>query len=60
MVGDAEPPFVAPTASRSTTVGVHVYLDDVDTALTRAEQAGAIILQRPPSEAAPLTAEVGG
>jgi PhnB protein len=45
MVGDAEPPFAAPTASGSTTVGLHVYLDDVDTALTRAEQAGAIILQ---------------
>jgi PhnB protein len=45
MVGDAEPPFVAPTASGSTTVGLHVYLDDVDTALARAEQAGAIILQ---------------
>lgn len=45
MLGDALPPFVAPTASQSTTVGLHVYLDDVDTALTRAEQAGAIILQ---------------
>jgi PhnB protein len=32
MVGDAEPPFAAPTASGSTTVGLHVYLDDVDTA----------------------------
>jgi PhnB protein len=45
MVGDAEPPFAAPTASGSTTVGLHVYLDDVNTALARAEQAGATILQ---------------
>jgi len=45
MVGDAEPPFAVPTASGSTTVGLHVYLDDVDTALARAEQAGATILQ---------------
>jgi PhnB protein len=45
MVGDAEPPFAAPTASGSTTVGLHVYVEDVDTALVRAEQAGAIILQ---------------
>jgi PhnB protein len=45
MVGDAEPPFTAPTASGSTTVGLHIYLDDVDTALARAEQAGATILQ---------------
>lgn len=45
MVGDAEPPFAAPTASGSTTVGLHVYLDDVDTALARAEQTGATILQ---------------
>jgi PhnB protein len=45
MVGDAERPFVAPTASGFTTVGLHVYLDDVDTALARAEQVGAIILQ---------------
>src|ERR687886_707862 len=45
MVGDAQPPFVAPTAFGSTTVGLHVYLDDVDTALAHAEQAGAIILQ---------------
>jgi PhnB protein len=45
MVGDAEPPFVAPIASGSTTVGLHVYLNDVDTALARAEQAGATILQ---------------
>jgi hypothetical protein len=45
MVGDAEPPFAAPTESGSTTVGLHVYLDDVDMALARAEQAGATILQ---------------
>lgn len=45
MVGDAESPFVAPTASGSTTVGLHVYLDDVDTVLAHAEQAGAVILQ---------------
>lgn len=45
MVGDAQAPFVAPTASGSTTVGLHVYLDDVDTALAHAEQAGATILQ---------------
>ena len=45
MVGDAAPPFAAPAASASTTVGLHVYLDDVDSALTHAEQAGATILQ---------------
>lgn len=45
MVGDADPPFTAPGASGSTTVGLHVYLDDVDAALAQAEQAGATILQ---------------
>lgn len=45
MIGDADPPFVAPTTSGSTTVGLHVYLDNVDTGLRKAEQAGGEILQ---------------
>lgn len=45
MVGDADPPFVAPATSGSTAVGLHVYVDDVDAALTQAERAGGTILQ---------------
>jgi len=45
MVGDADPPFVAPATSGSTAVGLHVYVTDVDTALRQAEEAGGTILQ---------------
>lgn len=45
MVGDADPPFVAPATSGSTAVGLHVYVADVDTALKQAERAGGTILQ---------------
>jgi PhnB protein len=45
MVGDADPPFGAPSGSSATTVGLHVYVEDVDGRVARAVEAGANLLQ---------------
>ena len=45
MVGDTDGPFVAP--GDGTTVGVHLYVDDVDAFGEQAVQAGAELLQPP-------------
>lgn len=46
MLGDAEGPlFSAPTALGGTTVGLHVFVDDVDALAERAVAAGAELLQ---------------
>lgn len=45
MIGDAEPPFAAP--SEGPTVGLHVYVDDVDPIAERAAAAGYEVLQPP-------------
>jgi PhnB protein len=48
MLGDAEGPlFSAPTAVGGTTVGLHVFVDDVDALAQRAVAAGAELLQPP-------------
>ncbi|MFF4692454.1 VOC family protein [Streptomyces sp. NPDC001307] len=48
MLGDAEGPlFRAPTAIGGTTVGLHVFVDDVDALARRAAAAGAEVLQPP-------------
>ncbi|MGP9017058.1 VOC family protein [Streptomyces sp. BR1] len=48
MLGDAEGPvFRAPTAVGSTTVGLHVFVEDVDGLVERAVAAGAELLQPP-------------
>ncbi|MER6302330.1 VOC family protein [Kitasatospora sp. NPDC001539] len=48
MLGDAEGPhFSAPTAVGGTTVGLHVFVDDVDALVRRATTAGAELLQPP-------------
>ncbi|MCA6094720.1 VOC family protein [Streptomyces sp. SCA3-4] len=48
MLGDAEGPhFGAPTAIGGTTVGLHVYVDDVDALVRQAVAAGADLLQPP-------------
>lgn len=48
MLGDAEGPlFSAPTAVGTTTVGLHVFVDDVDALAQRATAAGAELLQPP-------------
>ncbi|MFI2763512.1 VOC family protein [Streptomyces echinatus] len=48
MLGDAEGPlFGAPTALGGTTVGLHVFVDDVDALVRRATAAGAELLQPP-------------
>ncbi|GHC61845.1 VOC family protein [Streptomyces cinnamoneus] len=48
MLGDAEGPvFGAPTAIGGTTVGLHVYVDDVDALVRQAVVAGAELLQPP-------------
>ncbi|MFD7204825.1 VOC family protein [Streptomyces sp. NPDC059893] len=48
MLGDAEGPlFRAPTAAGGTTVGLHVFVDDVDALARRAVAAGAELLQSP-------------
>ncbi|RFC77931.1 VOC family protein [Streptomyces sp. AcE210] len=48
MLGDAEGPvFSAPTAIGGTTVGLHVFVDDVDALTDRAVAAGAELLQPP-------------
>ncbi len=47
MVGDAEEPFSAPGEAGGSTVGLHVYVDDVDALYDRAAGAGAELLQPP-------------
>ncbi|GAA5004228.1 VOC family protein [Streptomyces siamensis] len=48
MLGDAEGPlFRAPTAVGGTTVGLHVFVDDVDALAHRAAAAGADLVQPP-------------
>ncbi|MET7927450.1 VOC family protein [Streptomyces sp. NPDC005349] len=51
MLGDAEGPvFRAPTATGGTTVGLHVFVDDVDALAERAVAAGAELLQPPANQ----------
>ena len=45
MLGDPETPFDDPTSVGTTTVGLHVYVDDVDTLFARAVDAGATPIQ---------------
>ncbi len=48
MLGDAEGPlFSAPTAVGGTTVGLHVFVEDVDVLARQATAAGAELLQPP-------------
>ncbi|WP_026413291.1 VOC family protein [Actinomadura oligospora] len=47
MVGDADGPFRAPSASGGSTTGLHVYVDDVDAFSAQAVRAGAEVLQPP-------------
>ncbi|MEV6056781.1 VOC family protein [Streptomyces sp. NPDC052107] len=48
MLGDAEEPtFRAPTAVGGTTVGLHVFVEDVDALAQQAAAAGAELLQPP-------------
>lgn len=47
MVGDAIAPFVSPTATGGASVGLHVYVEDVDALGDRAARAGAEVLQQP-------------
>ena len=48
MLGDAEGPvFSAPTVVDGTTVGLHVFVDDVDALAQQAVAAGAELLQPP-------------
>ncbi|MET7427210.1 VOC family protein [Dactylosporangium sp. NPDC005555] len=47
MLGDAEKPFVSPHVAGGTTVGLHVYVDDVDALYDRAVTAGATSMQPP-------------
>jgi PhnB protein len=45
MLGDADAPFTAPTPDTATTVGLHVYVDNVHRLVGRAAHAGAEVLQ---------------
>jgi PhnB protein len=47
MMGDVEKPFVAPNVAGGTTVGLHVYVEDVDALHERAVAAGANSMQPP-------------
>lgn len=47
MVGDADGAFLAPSAAGGTTVGLHVYVENVDAVHDRAVAAGATSLQPP-------------
>lgn len=47
MLGDAEGPFTSPSSLGGTSVGLHIYVADVDAMTATAEQAGASILQAP-------------
>ena len=45
MVGDAASPFRSPRSLGGSTVGLHVYVDDVDARFARAIDAGATAVQ---------------
>lgn len=47
MLGDAEDPFATPSSLGGTSVGLHVYVADVDATTATAKRAGAAILQAP-------------
>ncbi|XVU22102.1 VOC family protein [Actinoplanes sp. CA-054009] len=47
MMGDVGKPFVSPNAAGGTTVGLHVYVEDVDALHDRAVAAGAASMQPP-------------
>ncbi|GGV31085.1 glyoxalase [Actinomadura cremea] len=47
MVGDADDPFKAPGAAGGSTVGLHIYVDDVDALSDQAVRAGVEVLQPP-------------
>lgn len=47
MVGDADVPFTSPMGAGSASVGLHVYVNDVDALGERAARAGAAVLQQP-------------
>jgi PhnB protein len=47
MVGDGDETLRSPKALGGSSVGLHVYVDDVDSTLERAESAGAKTLQAP-------------
>lgn len=47
MLGDAEGDFLSPPAAGGTTVGLHVYVEDVDALYERAVAAGAESVQSP-------------
>jgi len=45
MLGDAEEPFREPQELNGTTVGLHVYVEDVDRLFTQAINAGGAVIQ---------------
>ena len=45
MIGDAEEPFQEPLELKGTTVGLHVYVSDVDAVFKHAVAEGALIIQ---------------
>jgi PhnB protein len=47
MLGDTDGVFVSPRTAGGTTVGLHVYVDDVDGLYSRAVSAGAESIQPP-------------
>lgn len=47
MLGDADPPFGVPLSLGGSTVGLHVYVPDVDAMVESASAAGAELLQAP-------------
>jgi PhnB protein len=47
MVGDGDGEFLSPRKAGGTTVGLHVYVEDVDALYSRAVTAGAEALQPP-------------
>jgi PhnB protein len=47
MLGDADPPFDDPRSLGGLTVGLHVYVPDVDATVDAAVAAGAELLQAP-------------
>jgi PhnB protein len=47
MLGDVDERFREPQSAGGTTVGIHIYVDDVDLMFARALRAGATVLQEP-------------
>ena len=47
MMGDVEKPFVSPQVAGGTTVGLHIYVEDVDALHDRAVVAGVTSMQPP-------------